>query len=202
MFRGAKFCPSCGAPAVTWTSSESQLQCPGCDEVLFRGELGSSVLHQCGKCFGFWVDRATFERVMRDAQQQAVLPELAQPASTPAAKAIPKIRYVKCPECRTLMNRVNFAEYSGVVVDICRVHGTWFDAHELHHIVQFIRGGGLDKVRDRKHAELADERRRVESLRKLAVTEQRTSGFEYDTGELNGLRGVVFAIGRLLSGKS
>jgi hypothetical protein len=32
------------------------------------------------------------------------------------------------------MNRVNFAEYSGVVVDVCREHGTWFDADERQRI--------------------------------------------------------------------
>ena len=42
------------------------------------------------------------------------------------------------------MNRVNFARCSGVIVDVCRGHGTWFDRDELSGIVQFIRGGGLE----------------------------------------------------------
>lgn len=202
MFREAKFCPHCGSAAVAWTSSKTRLKCPGCDADLCRGEVGAVVLHQCGKCFGFWVDSGTFERILRDARQQAVLPALAQPMPAPSAKAIPKIRYLRCPECRTLMNRLNFAEYSGIVVDVCRTHGTWFDAHELHHIVQFIREGGLDKARDRKLVELADERRRMESVRKMRAPEPALLGWDHSTSDLSGFRGVVVAIGRLLTRNS
>jgi Zn-finger nucleic acid-binding protein len=63
------------------------------------------------------------------------------------------------------MNRINFAEYSGVVVDVCREHGTWFDAHELQRIVHFLRDGGMSKVRDRQQRELAAARRKLESAR-------------------------------------
>ena len=48
------------------------------------------------------------------------------------------------------MNRINFAKCSGVVVDICKGHGTWFDAQELSAIVQFIRDGGLEVARQRE----------------------------------------------------
>ncbi len=174
------------------------MHCPGCDAVLFRGELGQSVLHQCGKCFGFWVDRATFERICRDAEVQSVLPGVAAPEAAVANAPIPKIRYVRCPECRSLMNRVNFAECSGVVVDVCRTHGTWFDAHELHRIVQFVRAGGLDQARDRKKAELAAERRRVRSARQLSGADDPSPRFEGET-QFGGMPGVVELVGRLLT---
>ena len=45
------------------------------------------------------------------------------------------------------MNRVNFARCSGVIVDICKQHGTWFDRDELSRIVEFIHGGGLNASR-------------------------------------------------------
>jgi Zn-finger nucleic acid-binding protein len=62
------------------------------------------------------------------------------------------------------MNRINFARCSGVVVDVCRGHGTWFDRDELSRIVEFIRGGGLDAARSREKAALEEERRQLESL--------------------------------------
>jgi Zn-finger nucleic acid-binding protein len=62
------------------------------------------------------------------------------------------------------MNRINFARCSGVVVDVCRGHGTWFDREELSRIVEFIRGGGLDAARAREKAALEEERRHLESL--------------------------------------
>jgi Zn-finger nucleic acid-binding protein len=64
------------------------------------------------------------------------------------------------------MHRVNFARCSGVVVDVCREHGTWFDLNELQRIMQFIRSGGLDRVRERQRRELEEERRRLESARR------------------------------------
>jgi len=42
------------------------------------------------------------------------------------------------------MNRVNFGRKSGVVVDVCKVHGTWFDAGELTQAVEWVASGGLD----------------------------------------------------------
>ncbi|HSH16363.1 MAG TPA: hypothetical protein VLD18_10040 [Verrucomicrobiae bacterium] len=59
------------------------------------------------------------------------------------------------------MHRLNFAQCSGVIVDVCRPHGTWFDLNELHRIVQFIRSGGLTRSRKREIDRLAVERRRA-----------------------------------------
>ena len=52
-------------------------------------------------------------------------------------------------------NRINFAKCSGVIVDVCKGHGTWFDRDELTRIVEFIRGGGLDAARAKERPLLA-----------------------------------------------
>ena len=62
------------------------------------------------------------------------------------------------------MNRVNFAQRAGIIVDVCAKHGTWFDANELHHIVQFIRNGGLTTAREFEQQEI-ERVRRLASLR-------------------------------------
>ena len=165
MFLGAKFCPHCGAAAVSWQETPEKILCPGCERPLLRGEIGGAVLHECGKCLGVWLDKATFERVCREAEAKSLIPGLADSPPPPPLPEIPKVRYVKCPRCRKLMNRVNFAEHSGVVLDVCRNHGTWFDANELQRIVQFIRDGGLDQARERGKLELAAERRRLQASR-------------------------------------
>jgi Zn-finger nucleic acid-binding protein len=59
------------------------------------------------------------------------------------------------------MNRINFARCSGVIVDICKGHGSWFDRDELTRIVEFIRAGGLDAARDREKAAIKEERRQL-----------------------------------------
>jgi hypothetical protein len=57
------------------------------------------------------------------------------------------------------MNRSNFAKVSGVVIDVCRPHGAWFDRGELGAIRAFLRGGGLARYErhQRSRAALASD---------------------------------------------
>jgi len=129
---------------------------------MLEGTLGTVRLHQCGKCFGLWLFTAVFEEVCRNSERQAAVLGTATPL-TPQNKPLTPINYKRCPKCRQFMNRVNFARHSGVVVDVCRAHGTWFEMNELQQIVQFIRSGGLEAARAREVADLREERRRRES---------------------------------------
>jgi len=139
MFLDAKFCPHCGTSAAQWQSAGGDLVCPGCKNPMLRGTLRELSLHECSKCYGIWLDTATFERICRDAESQATV--LGAPPPTSLTGELAPVRYLRCPQCQELMHRVNFAHGSGVVVDVCRQHGTWFDMNELHRIVQFIRSG-------------------------------------------------------------
>ena len=71
------------------------------------------------------------------------------------------LRYLPCPKCGQLMNRLNFAHRSGVIIDICSRHGVWFDRDGLQHIIEFIRSGGMERAREIERAELTDEIRRL-----------------------------------------
>ncbi len=66
------------------------------------------------------------------------------------------------------MNRINFARLSGTVVDVCRGHGTFLDAGELHAIVAFIEEGGLERLRERSLEELKDEQRRLRTAQEIS----------------------------------
>jgi len=59
-----------------------------------------------------------------------------------------QVRYVRCPVCRTMTNRWNFARISGVIIDSCRDHGIWFDAGEIEKVMGFIARGGLQKAKN------------------------------------------------------
>jgi Zn-finger nucleic acid-binding protein len=126
--------------------------------------LGTTAIRECERCLGLWVDVPAFEKICADREQQAAVLGAASPAPNKPVEDTDKVRYVPCPECKQLMNRINFARCSGVVVDVCRGHGTWFDRDELSRIVEFIRGGGLDAARSREKAALEEERRQLESL--------------------------------------
>jgi hypothetical protein len=66
-----------------------------------------------------------------------------------------------------MMNRVNFGRLSGTIVDVCRGHGTFLDAGELHAIVTFIDAGGLDRMREREIEDLKNEQHRLEELQRV-----------------------------------
>jgi Zn-finger nucleic acid-binding protein len=77
------------------------------------------------------------------------------------------------------MNRVNFAGRSGVIIDTCRGHGTWFDRDELQHIVEFIRSGGLEKAREQQIEQL--EQARQQRPAAAASIEPVSSGGAYSS---------------------
>jgi Zn-finger nucleic acid-binding protein len=65
--------------------------------------------------------------------------------TTAAPRFEREVHYAKCPRCAQVMSRVNFGHRSGVLVDSCRVHGTWFDAGELDAVLAFVARGGLEE---------------------------------------------------------
>ena len=165
MFRGTKHCPRCGALAGQRAAADLPARkCPRCAIEMGALTLGGTDIRECERCFGLWVDVPSFEKICSDREQQAAVLGAASPAPTKPVQDINKVRYVPCPECQQLMNRINFARCSGVVVDVCKGHGTWFDREELSRIVEFIRGGGLDAARAREKAALEEERRRLVSM--------------------------------------
>ena len=162
LFLGAKFCPHCGAKAARSTGTdEVQRQCPSCHIDLQAVALGASQVHECPQCTGLWVDVETFQQICADRDQQAAVLGGAtpDPLATPQL-TLDEVRYRPCAVCRTLMNRINFSERSGIIIDICRGHGTWFDRDEMRRIVEFIRAGGLEATRARDLQRWETEKRR------------------------------------------
>jgi Zn-finger nucleic acid-binding protein len=164
MFVGSKHCSGCGAKAQRAELVEAaKRRCPHCRVEMESVAVGTASLRECPRCEGLWVDVESFEQIIAEREEQssvlgaaAVLPERTGSSHEPD-----KVRYVPCPECDQLMNRVNFARCSGVVVDVCKGHGTWFDRDELRRIVEFIRGGGLEASRAREKLELEEDRQRL-----------------------------------------
>lgn len=123
-------------------------------------------MRECKKCEGLWVDFAAFEKICADREQHTAVLGPAFPVRTPKSLSgaeLPKAVYVPCPQCGQLMNRINFAHCSGVIVDVCRGHGTWFDRDELRGIVEFIRSGGLERSRQKEKDEIKYEREQLKS---------------------------------------
>jgi len=162
MFIGSKHCQRCGAAAaIPEVKGSEKRKCPRCRTEMSFLEIGSTAVRECEQCIGLWLDVPSFEKLCADREQQSAVLGTASLAPTSAVRETSKVNYVPCPECLQLMNRINFARCSGVIVDICKGHGTWFDRDELSKIVEFIHGGGLEASRAREKEEIKEERRRL-----------------------------------------
>ncbi len=173
MFRGSKHCPRCGAAAVAPESAEGILrQCPRCRIKLNPLELGKTNLNECPRCEGLWVDVGSFEKICADREQQSAV--LGNAVTAAASTEVSKVKYVPCPDCSQLMNRMNFARCSGVIVDVCKRHGSWFDRNEISRIIEFIRGGGLQHSREKEKLDISEERERLR-LEQLSMDMRRSA---------------------------
>ena len=183
MFQGAKFCSHCGARADrTEVATKTIRTCPRCRVNMQEVVIGKTDLRECPRCEGIWADAAALESICADREQQAAVLGVATTIQPPASVSLEAAKYVPCPVCKQLMNRVNFAHCANVIVDVCKPHGTWFDKDELRRIIEFIRAGGLEKSRAREIAELERQRRELESARTAAT---RNSGSVYESSEYN-----------------
>jgi Zn-finger nucleic acid-binding protein len=196
MFYGARFCPHCGASAArTDVAGGEQRLCPRCQVDMQAISIGSSNLRECPQCQGTWVDAETLRQICADQEKQAAVLGMPAPPAEPAGLET-KIRYLPCPVCRKLMNRVNFSGYSHIVLDVCKPHGSWLDRDELRRVVEFIRAGGLDKARARQIAQLEEERRRLEATRSAGIPLE----FEQPAGMRR--RGLALDLMRFLMNQS
>ena len=169
MFEGAVYCPKCGARRARSAGGPRRASCPSCRGVMAEVVVGEAGLMECERCRAMWVDAATFEHICADREQQAAI--LHQWTSAPRTQAAGEVRYRKCVACGKMMNRLNFGRLSGTVVDVCKGHGTFLDAGELHLIVNFIQAGGLDRARQRQLEDLKEAEERLRAMQK-----QRPSG--------------------------
>jgi Zn-finger nucleic acid-binding protein len=142
--------------------------------------IGSTNVSECEKCLGLWLNVAAFEKICADREQQAAVLGSASLAPGSAVRETSKVNYVPCPQCSQLMNRINFARCSGVIVDICKGHGTWFDRDELSRIVAFIRGGGLEESRNREKEDLKAERLKLLEEQRVAARRSLLTGRDVD----------------------
>lgn len=152
--------------------------------------IGDLALLECTGCDGVWVDATQFERICADSEAQAAVLHRWNGGTTSVRVA--PVKYRPCVACGKMMNRVNFGRLSGTVVDVCRGHGTFLDAGELHAIVTFIKDGGLDRARQREKSDLEEERRRLTALKmQVESAAYRSPDWEYRSTSLLDIRRLL-----------
>jgi len=154
--------------------------------------IDETTLHGCVKCDGLWVGVATFESICAERERQsAVLGFLEN--RTVRSNTFSKIAYVPCPDCGQLMNRNNFAKASGVIVDMCKRHGVWFDTDELPAIIEFVQKGGMEIARQRERNELDQEREKLREVQRRQAIQDKRVGMSsiFEDPNESGIRGFV-----------
>jgi Zn-finger nucleic acid-binding protein len=164
VFHGHKHCPECGAElAIAATSGDDTGRaCPRCTTVLHARRVGDIVIDECAGCRGVFLDHIAIKRIVVDrAQSRADTLLGALPRCE--IKIVPTAgqkMYLPCPVCRVVMNRRLFATGTGVIIDVCRTHGTFFDAGELPLIIDFVMNGGLDRAQQKEIERMREAARR------------------------------------------
>lgn len=128
-------------------AQDSGKHCPCCDIPLhtLSLEIGRPLyIERCPECFGLFFEPNELETLLECAVSPVhnINFELLDNINQERYQKENRIQYVKCPVCHILMNRVNFAYCSGVVVDRCKIHGTWLNSGELIHLLEWKKAGG------------------------------------------------------------
>lgn len=178
VFHGHKHCPKCGTEvglaARPLDEAGVERDCPRCDTKLVPRLLSDVQVDECPACVGVFIDAVAIERIISERQQARAEAIVGAYSSVTRAPTVTARLYVKCPVCQAIMNRRMFARGAGVVIDICRLHGTWFDAGELPAVVEFVANGGLERAEKKAIAEAHDDLRSArQSARYSAIADSR-----------------------------
>ncbi len=120
--------------------------CPKCHDPLFVGFDHDVEVDICQKCKGLWVDVIREKDLLEMKPEVFTIDELKRLRKLyqPLPRSEKSSGYVPCPVCRILMWRRNWGSYSGVIVDRCEAHGTWYDDQEVEKLREFVKLGGIE----------------------------------------------------------
>jgi Zn-finger nucleic acid-binding protein len=183
----SRFCAACGVafrPEPVPSASE-ELPCVKCECPMPMRRVGGLLVRECPRCHGLWAPGESFEELVNRAiEVQRGHGSGQLPGSGPRVKGgnpvAEPVQYRKCPACGVLMQRKNFRQTSGVVIDRCHAHGTWLDADELEQIAGFVLSGGLERSPGPRGlgAEKAKREARAKMEFQRILMERRTSSRE------------------------
>lgn len=176
-FAGNPRCAGCGATlGLEGDLGETESTCPDCKETLHLIEVGEHRVQECNRCGGLLVDHETLQHLThaRETEAGVSMPGQVKRRTLDGGS----VRYRGCPTCASIMTPRNFGGRSGILVDVCKAHGVWFDEDELTHVLDFVASGGLrDQRKNEIRAAQAElSRKRLDSL--LESRRQHSSGYD------------------------
>lgn len=138
-------CRSCSAK-LAGVSSEA-IPCPACrgegresnGALPFRPLRGTSnegvVFHGCPTCQGVFIGPHAWVAITLAEDV-----DLHLPPHRPSDRTVHNLGALRCPCCEVTLEDAVFGGYaSGIAIDYCRNHGTWFDRGELTAALDWMR---------------------------------------------------------------
>lgn len=179
--------------------ADSGRVCPECRINLQTVALNDGDLHieRCQRCFGLFFDPGEIETLLDSAVSPvfSVNLELLTSINQDRYAKDQAVKYLKCPVCETLMNRVVFGHRSGVVIDQCKSHGVWLNGGEISHLLEWKKAGG-QMLHEQKTEESRKQlkRKRTDSGADIDAILQDYGKQGSDTALLETVAGLVFRI--------
>lgn len=147
--------------------------CPACAAEMSQGMRCGAMAELCSGCGACWFTRGGMQAAIESLERRftaAVLAALRAECAERrraalAAPAVSSVAYRKCPDCGAQMHRKAFAPLSGIVADVCAVHGFFLGAGQLEAIGEYVARGGeiltLEAANQNLADHLADLKRKV-----------------------------------------
>ena len=127
--------------------TQTERVCPNCEiylDTLIIDESKKLYIEQCKHCHGIFLDYGELEAIMEQKITKSGkydFKRLRLILDYPLIKE-KVLTYKKCPQCRTVMSRLNYKQRSGVVMDRCISCGYWLDGGELRQIMEWAKLSG------------------------------------------------------------
>jgi Zn-finger nucleic acid-binding protein len=155
------------------TTQHSDRICPQCDAALETICLDLKepfFIERCKSCYGLFFDPGEIETLLESSVSNVfnINLEYIDNINNDRYQKSKKVKYVPCPVCKTLMNRVNYKHRSGVVIDQCSKHGVWLDNGEITHLMEWKKAGG----------DLLDAKKKKEKI--TIKKPSRSPAYQYD----------------------
>ena len=179
-------CEGCGTYRRTVDEKRIGAPCPRCAGVhLGPVEIGAVVVQGCARCRGVFLTAMEWDAILEmTARSRVPAPvSLAPPRpvevgakesadahpyrgeiSSAVAERIDEIApeidrepLVRCPVCAAVAERVEFAFFSRISVDVCKLHGIWLDGGELAAVIERAKQPPIVPDADGRPSEIEKE---------------------------------------------
>lgn len=139
------------------------MNCLTCSKQLETVQREGVQIDQCPDGHGVWLDGSELVALV-DTMEVEHTPEerrAAQAARETNPEGLRSESPHSCPKCGGAMEKVNYDEWSGIVIDSCFDDGVWLDQGELDRAEEWIEGSDEALAPLKQH--LADEQAAAEA---------------------------------------